>query len=144
MNRIGAYSVFEQEKSLLRALQFRLVVGFPDDGIDTRIHGMKIKSSRGKDLGLNKDFFCAENLVRFPKLECFDPEILYRRSVVLQRFVFAREENWVFFLTLVFMCLESRFSLSVFCQKWLATAKTGHRSTGTTPTKTMLGDAPLP
>ncbi len=65
-----------------------LVLLFTDDGIDTRIHSIKIKSSKGKELGLNKDFFTSENLVRFPKLECFDPEILYRRSILLQRYSF--------------------------------------------------------
>ncbi len=67
------------------AISRKVIVFFTDDGIDTRIHGIHIKSSKGKDLGLNKDFFSAENLVRFPKLECFDPEILYRRSILLQR-----------------------------------------------------------
>ena len=58
----------------------------PDDGIDARIHSIKIKSGREeKDLGLSFDHFTAENLVRFPKLENFDPQILYRRSLLLQR-----------------------------------------------------------
>ena len=71
----------------MKIIRFSLETDFiiADEGIDTRIHGIKIKSSRGKDLGLNKDFFSAENLVRYPKLECFDPEILYRRSILLQR-----------------------------------------------------------
>ncbi|KAK2156588.1 hypothetical protein LSH36_209g02031 [Paralvinella palmiformis] len=57
------------------------------DGIDTRIHSIKMKSSKELQLGLNKDLFSAENLVRFPKLETYDANILYRRALVLQRFV---------------------------------------------------------
>lgn len=56
-----------------------------DDGIDTRIHGIKIKSSKEMDLGLNSDLFKPENLVRFPKLEGFPQLALYRRALLLQR-----------------------------------------------------------
>ncbi|XP_078574979.1 E3 ubiquitin-protein ligase HECTD3-like isoform X1 [Branchiostoma floridae x Branchiostoma japonicum] len=58
-----------------------------DDGIDTRIHGLKIKSSQDRDLGLNRDFFTPDKLVRYPRLETVDPEKLYRRSLALYRFV---------------------------------------------------------
>ncbi len=56
-----------------------------DDGIDTRIHGIKIKSSKEQDAGLSRDHFSPENLVRYPKLENCDPKTLYHRSVLVQR-----------------------------------------------------------
>ncbi|XP_070563097.1 E3 ubiquitin-protein ligase HECTD3-like isoform X2 [Ptychodera flava] len=58
-----------------------------DDGVDTRIHGIKIKSSKEKDLGLNRDLFAADSLVRYPKLELIDIDVLYRRALALQRFI---------------------------------------------------------
>ena len=60
-------------------------ISFADDGIDTRIHGIKIKSTKERDLGLNKDLFSPENLVRYPKLENIERDSLYRRALVLQR-----------------------------------------------------------
>lgn len=58
-----------------------------DGGIDTRIHGIKIKSSTEHDVGLSQDLFCSNNLMRYPKLENCDKEFLYRRALVLQRFI---------------------------------------------------------
>ncbi|KAK3091187.1 hypothetical protein FSP39_017814 [Pinctada imbricata] len=55
-------------------------------GIDTRIHALKIQSSEGRYLGFDEDFFKKENLTRFPKLQPYSSEELYRRSQVLQRF----------------------------------------------------------
>ena len=57
----------------------------PDEGIDVRIRGLKIKSSCERDLGLNADVFQSSNLVRYPRLEGTPPEILYRRALVIQR-----------------------------------------------------------
>ncbi|XP_033737246.1 E3 ubiquitin-protein ligase HECTD3-like [Pecten maximus] len=54
-------------------------------GIDTRIRGIKISSSEGRYLGFDRDFFKGENLVRYPKLEPYPPDQLYRRSLLLQR-----------------------------------------------------------
>lgn len=56
-----------------------------DDGIDVRLRGVKIKSSRQRELGLNADLFQPASLVRYPRLEGTDPEVLYRRAVLLQR-----------------------------------------------------------
>ncbi|XP_077981106.1 E3 ubiquitin-protein ligase HECTD3-like isoform X2 [Glandiceps talaboti] len=58
-----------------------------DDGVDTRIHGIKIKSTKERDLGLSRDLFAADNLVRYPKLELIDIDVLYRRTLALQRFI---------------------------------------------------------
>lgn len=61
----------------------------PDDGIDVRLRGVKIKSSRQRELGLNADLFQPTNLVRYPRLEGTDPEVLYRRAVLLQRWLWS-------------------------------------------------------
>ncbi|XP_014679289.1 PREDICTED: E3 ubiquitin-protein ligase HECTD3-like, partial [Priapulus caudatus] len=58
-----------------------------DSGIDTRIHGIKIKSSPEHDIGQSYDLFCRDNLKRYPKLENADTEMLYRRALALQRFI---------------------------------------------------------
>lgn len=61
----------------------------PDDGIDVRLRGIKIKSSRQRELGLNADLFQPTSLVRYPRLEGTDPEVLYRRAVLLQRWLWS-------------------------------------------------------
>ena len=58
-----------------------------DDGIDTRIHGIKIKSIKEQEFGISMNSFTAENLVRYPKLEPFSQACLYYRALVLQRFM---------------------------------------------------------
>lgn len=69
-------------------LSCRLICGLPlaDDGIDVRLRGIKIKSSRQRDLGLSADMFQLANLVRYPRLEGTDPDLLYRRAVLIQRY----------------------------------------------------------
>ena len=39
----------------------------PDDGIDVRLRGVKIKSSRQRELGLNADLFQLESTIQFQK-----------------------------------------------------------------------------
>ncbi|XP_025109253.1 E3 ubiquitin-protein ligase HECTD3-like isoform X2 [Pomacea canaliculata] len=56
-------------------------------GIDTRIRGIKLVSTEERSLGFDRDFFTTKNLVRFPVLESFSPDALYRRAIALQRFV---------------------------------------------------------
>lgn len=56
-------------------------------GIDTRIRGLKLQSTEERSLGFDCDFFSRDKLVRFPILEPYSPEILYRRAIILQRFV---------------------------------------------------------
>uniref|UniRef100_A0A8B9H587 HECT domain containing 3 n=1 Tax=Astyanax mexicanus TaxID=7994 RepID=A0A8B9H587_ASTMX len=56
-------------------------------GIDVRIRGLKIKSSCERDLGLNADVFQSPHLVRYPRLECTPPDVLYRRALVILRFI---------------------------------------------------------
>lgn len=56
-----------------------------DDGIDTRIHGIKIRSMKEKDLGLSRDLFIQANLIRFPLLQGFALDELYRRALLLKR-----------------------------------------------------------
>ncbi|XP_041372732.1 E3 ubiquitin-protein ligase HECTD3-like isoform X2 [Gigantopelta aegis] len=56
-------------------------------GIDTRIRGIKLTSTEERSLGFDRDFFAHDNLVRYPILEGYSPDQLYRRSIVLQRFI---------------------------------------------------------
>lgn len=67
-------------------LAYNLWSSLADDGIDVRIRGIKIKSSRQRDLGLSADMFQLPNLVRYPRLEGTDPDLLYRRAVLIQRY----------------------------------------------------------
>ena len=56
-------------------------------GIDTRIRDLKISSTEERELGFDRDFFKGDNLIRYPILETYEPDQLYRRSLVLQRSV---------------------------------------------------------
>ncbi|XP_059151600.1 E3 ubiquitin-protein ligase HECTD3-like [Physella acuta] len=56
-------------------------------GIDTRIRGIKLNCLEERSLGFDQEFFSGERLVRFPLLQSFSPTVNYRRSVVLQRFI---------------------------------------------------------
>lgn len=58
-----------------------------DEGIDTRIHGIKLISVSEKEPGLNQDLFTPTELIRFPKLDAVDPALLYRRAQALLRFI---------------------------------------------------------
>ncbi|XP_064606807.1 E3 ubiquitin-protein ligase HECTD3-like [Liolophura sinensis] len=56
-------------------------------GIDTRIHGITIKSTEERVLGFSTELFTKDSLVRYPKLEPYSPEVLFRRALLLHRFV---------------------------------------------------------
>ncbi|XP_024618695.1 E3 ubiquitin-protein ligase HECTD3 isoform X2 [Neophocaena asiaeorientalis asiaeorientalis] len=83
---IGDVCVLEDMTVHLPVIEIR-IVECRDDGIDVRLRGVKIKSSRQRELGLNADLFQPTSLVRYPRLEGTDPEVLYRRAVLLQRFI---------------------------------------------------------
>uniref|UniRef100_A0ABI7ZUP0 HECT domain-containing protein n=1 Tax=Felis catus TaxID=9685 RepID=A0ABI7ZUP0_FELCA len=83
---IGDVCVLEDMTVHLPVIEIR-IVECRDDGIDVRLRGIKIKSSRQRELGLNADLFQPTSLVRYPRLEGTDPEVLYRRAVLLQRFI---------------------------------------------------------
>ncbi|XP_048352996.1 E3 ubiquitin-protein ligase HECTD3 [Sphaerodactylus townsendi] len=83
---IGDVCVLEDMTAHLPVIEIR-IVECRDDGIDVRLRGIKIKSSRQRELGLNADMFQPANLVRYPRLEGTDPDVLYRRAVVIQRFI---------------------------------------------------------
>jgi len=79
--------VLEDQKAFYPIIEVR-ILECKDDGLDTRIHFLKIRSASEQDNhGLNLDTFTAEKLVRFPKLENFDPEVLYCRAQLLQRYM---------------------------------------------------------
>nr|XP_014350786.1 PREDICTED: E3 ubiquitin-protein ligase HECTD3 [Latimeria chalumnae] len=83
---IGDVCVLEGMSTHLPIIEIR-IVECRDEGVDVRIRGLKIKSSRVRDLGLNADMFQPANLVRYPRLEGTDPDVLYRRAIVIQRFI---------------------------------------------------------
>ncbi|CAI9732140.1 E3 ubiquitin-protein ligase HECTD3-like isoform X2 [Octopus vulgaris] len=57
------------------------------DGLDVRVRGLKIQSSKERTLGFDRDFFCERKLFRYPRLEAYTPDELYYRSIALQRFI---------------------------------------------------------
>ncbi|MGH0185882.1 UNVERIFIED_CONTAM: hypothetical protein FKN15_019390 [Acipenser sinensis] len=83
---VGEVCVLEDMTAHLPVIEIR-IVECRGEGIDVRIRGIKIKSSRERDLGLNADMFQSPNLVRYPRLEGTDSEVLYRRALVIQRFI---------------------------------------------------------
>ncbi|XP_053325726.1 E3 ubiquitin-protein ligase HECTD3 [Spea bombifrons] len=85
-NLIGDVCVLEDMTSHLPVVEIRIMECI-DEGIDVRIRGIKLKSSKERDLGLTADMFQPANLVRYPRLEAIDPDVLYRRAIVIQRFV---------------------------------------------------------
>ncbi|XP_017598939.1 PREDICTED: E3 ubiquitin-protein ligase HECTD3, partial [Corvus brachyrhynchos] len=58
-----------------------------DQGYNVRLQGIKIMSFWEWDLILNADMFQPARLVRYPLLEGVDADVLYRRAVLIQRFV---------------------------------------------------------
>ncbi|XP_039567682.1 E3 ubiquitin-protein ligase HECTD3-like isoform X1 [Passer montanus] len=58
-----------------------------DEGYNVRLQGIKIVSFWEWDLILNADMFQPARLVRYPLLEGVDVDVLYRRAVLIQRFV---------------------------------------------------------
>ncbi|PIK42263.1 putative E3 ubiquitin-protein ligase HECTD3 [Apostichopus japonicus] len=81
----GDYCVLEDVKKFYPYIEIQ-IKSCEDDGVDTRIHGIKIKSLKERELGLLKDTFCKEELVRYPRLEAFNQDQLYHRALVLLRF----------------------------------------------------------
>ncbi|XP_026864354.1 E3 ubiquitin-protein ligase HECTD3 isoform X1 [Electrophorus electricus] len=83
---IGEVSVLEDMTTHLPVIEIR-IEECRDGGIDVRIRGLKIKSSCERDLGLNADVFQSPHLVRYPRLEGTPPDVLYRRALVILRFI---------------------------------------------------------
>ncbi|KAG2461844.1 HECD3 ligase, partial [Polypterus senegalus] len=88
---IGDVCVLEDMTGHMPIIEIR-IVECKDEGIDVRIRGLKIKSSGERDLGLNADMFQSPHLVRYPRLEGTDPDVLYRRAFVIKRFAFLLDE----------------------------------------------------
>ncbi|CAG5132434.1 unnamed protein product, partial [Candidula unifasciata] len=55
-------------------------------GIDTRVRGLKLNCIEERSLGFDQDFFSGDRLVRYPLLQSYSPSVIYKRSIVLQRF----------------------------------------------------------
>ena len=57
-----------------------------DGGIDTRIHGIKIMSSKEKEMGFNRDLLVSAAISsEFPLLSNFEIDTLYDKAVVMYR-----------------------------------------------------------
>ncbi|XP_038067988.1 E3 ubiquitin-protein ligase HECTD3-like [Patiria miniata] len=82
----GDVCVLEQMSQHYPVIEIR-IKSCQDDGIDCRIHGIKIKSTMEGHLGLNKDIFTDTELVRYPRLENVAKDHLYRRALALKRFI---------------------------------------------------------
>lgn len=85
-NLIGEVCVLEDMVSHFSVIEVR-IEECRDEGIDVRIRGLKIKSSCERDLGLSADVFQSNNLVRYPRLQGTASDVLYRRALVIQRFM---------------------------------------------------------
>lgn len=64
---------------------FSIIFHYKAGGIDTRLRDLRIMSTEERTPGLHRDFFKGDNLIRYPILETYSAEELYRRSQVLQR-----------------------------------------------------------
>ncbi|KAM6263225.1 E3 ubiquitin-protein ligase HECTD3-like isoform 2-T2 [Spheniscus humboldti] len=78
--------ILRDMKTHLPVLEIR-ILECRDQGYNVRLRGIKIKSFWEWDLILNADMFQPARLVRYPLLEGVDADVLYRRAVLIQRFV---------------------------------------------------------
>ncbi|XP_075280737.1 E3 ubiquitin-protein ligase HECTD3 isoform X2 [Opisthocomus hoazin] len=78
--------ILEDMKTHLQVLEIR-ILECRDRGYNVRLQGIKINSYWEWDLVLNTDMFQPAQLVRYPLLEGVDADVLYRRAVLIQRFV---------------------------------------------------------
>ncbi|XP_035750075.1 E3 ubiquitin-protein ligase HECTD3 isoform X2 [Egretta garzetta] len=78
--------ILRDMKTHLPVLEIR-ILECREQGYNVRLRGIKIKSFWEWDLILNADIFQPARLVRYPLLEGVDTDVLYRRAVLIQRFV---------------------------------------------------------
>ncbi|XP_053929593.1 E3 ubiquitin-protein ligase HECTD3 [Cuculus canorus] len=78
--------ILRDMKAHLPVLEIR-ILECRDQGYNVRLRGIKIKSFWEWDLVLNADNFQPAQLVRYPLLKGVDADMLYRRAVLIQRFV---------------------------------------------------------
>ena len=87
-NHTGDIVVLENATEYYPTVEIR-IKECKDDGIDCRLHYLKLISSKHKQNGLNRSLF-DKNLVRYPKLSSIvvqDRELLYRRALAMSRFM---------------------------------------------------------
>ncbi|XP_064003765.1 E3 ubiquitin-protein ligase HECTD3-like isoform X2 [Pogoniulus pusillus] len=78
--------ILRDMKAYLPVLEIR-ILECRDQGYNVRLRGIKIVAFWEWDLILNADMFQPARLVRYPLLEGVDNDVLYRRAVLIQRFV---------------------------------------------------------
>jgi len=84
MSGIADVLILSEQTEFFAVIEIR-IKECKDHGIDTRIRGLKIKSCHDVDVGISRDLFVKTNLVRFPKLENFEQDVIYRRALILDR-----------------------------------------------------------
>ncbi|NWS55788.1 HECD3 ligase, partial [Chunga burmeisteri] len=84
--------ILRDMKTYLPVLEIR-ILECRDQGYNVRLRGIKIKSFWEWDLILNADMFQQAQLVRYPLLEGMDADVLYRRAVIIQRYVGHRDST---------------------------------------------------
>ncbi|KFO89031.1 E3 ubiquitin-protein ligase HECTD3, partial [Buceros rhinoceros silvestris] len=85
-NSYQAVCILRNMKTHLPVLEIR-ILECRDQGYNVRLRGIKIKSFWEWDLILNASMFQPARLVRYPLLEGMDADVLYRRAVLIERFV---------------------------------------------------------
>ncbi|XP_010071340.1 PREDICTED: E3 ubiquitin-protein ligase HECTD3-like, partial [Pterocles gutturalis] len=78
--------ILRDMKTHLPVLEIR-ILECREQGYNVRLQGIKMKSVWEWDLILNADMFQPAQLVRYPLLEGVDADVLYRRAVLIQRFI---------------------------------------------------------
>ncbi|XP_062437000.1 E3 ubiquitin-protein ligase HECTD3-like isoform X1 [Rhea pennata] len=78
--------ILRDMKTYLPVLEIRFLE-CREGGCNVRLQGIKIKSVWEWDMVLNADMFQPARLVRYPLLERVEADTLYRRAVLIQRFV---------------------------------------------------------
>ncbi|XP_043941719.1 E3 ubiquitin-protein ligase HECTD3-like isoform X2 [Protopterus annectens] len=77
--------VLEDATNFMNVIEIH-ILECKDGGRDVQIRGISI-TSLSSSLGLNADVFQSANLIRYPRLEGVDTDVLYRRAAAIQRFV---------------------------------------------------------
>ncbi|XP_014794517.1 PREDICTED: E3 ubiquitin-protein ligase HECTD3-like [Calidris pugnax] len=78
--------ILRDMKTHLPVLEIR-ILECREQGYNVRLRGIKIRSFWEWELILNADMFQPARLVRYPLLEGVDADVLYRRAMIIQRFV---------------------------------------------------------
>uniref|UniRef100_A0A7M4G2P0 E3 ubiquitin-protein ligase HECTD3-like n=2 Tax=Crocodylus porosus TaxID=8502 RepID=A0A7M4G2P0_CROPO len=85
-NRYGDVCVLRDMTTHEPVIEIR-ILECVDNGLNVRLWGLRVQATWHWDVRLNADMFQSAHLVRYPRLEGMDPDLLYRRAVLIQRFM---------------------------------------------------------